>query len=45
MRSVNVSIVYTEGAAMMAIILILIVGNSFSRIPSDSQCMIIPGLV
>ena len=44
MRPVNVSIVYVKGAAMMVIIPILIVGNSFSRIPSDSPCIVISGL-
>ena len=44
MRPVNVSIIYVEGAAMMAIIPILIVGNSFSCILSDSLCIVISGL-
>ena len=43
---VNVSIVYVEGAAMMAMIPIPIVpvGTSFTRIPSDSLCMVISSL-
>jgi hypothetical protein len=36
MSPVNVPIVYVEGAAMIAIIPIPIVGNSFTRLPSDS---------
>jgi hypothetical protein len=44
MYPVNVTIVYVEGAAMMAIIPIPIVGNSFTRIPSDSLCMVLSGL-
>ena len=44
MCSVNVSIVYVEGAAMIAIIPILIMGNSFCRLPSDTLHMDIFGL-
>ena len=44
MRPVNASIVYVEGATMMAIIPIPIVGKSFTRIPSDSLCMVISSL-
>ena len=44
MPPVNAAIVYTEGATMMAIIPIPIVGKSFTRIPSDSLCMVISGL-
>ena len=43
-RPVNISNVYVDGAAMMAIIPIPIVGKSFTRIPSDSLCMLISGL-
>ena len=44
MMRVNVSIVYIEGAAMIAIIPIPILGKSFTRIPSDSLCMVISSL-
>jgi hypothetical protein len=44
MCPVNVPIVYVKGAPMMAIIPILIMGNSFSRLPSDTLCMVIFGL-
>jgi hypothetical protein len=44
MSPVNVPIVYVEGAARMAIIPILIVGNSFTHLPSDSLCMVLSGL-
>ena len=44
MGSVNVSIVYIEGATMMAIIPIPIIGKSFTHIPSDSLYMVISSL-
>jgi len=40
----NVTIVCVMGAPRMTIILIQIVGNSFTLIPSSSLCIVMPGL-